>query len=1150
MDYFFNSAAQLNEFNTLVNSFREGSPCGVTGVCDVHKAHFIASLAKEFNDKKILCIVPDEASGERICDDINAMYGNSIASTYPAKDIQLLADVTSSEEYNHKRLSALARILDNKSRILVASAEAALQTTVPLSVFSKRRLTVEAGKTLDTEEFLKHLISIGYNRVSQVEGIGQFSMRGSIIDIYPVGENPIRIELWGDDIDSISYFDTESQRRTDLVDKINIYPAREVLFESTDEAVKAIEELSKRVRSKNAEKIKQNLQHDAENIDMGIYASNSDKYISLAYEKPATVFDYFDSQLGIMCEMSSVKDRATSAHRQHTEDIKLLIENGDICKNLVCYMTDYNEMLSSFAKLNCAYFDLFARQSVDSKIDRIINVSAMQNSAWGGEVKLLCEEINSFTKRGFSVLVLAGTEKTARTLASDLKTAGLSAEYNENPKKLLVGKVWISEGTLTSGFEYPDAKIAVISHIKVNKTTVKAKIRRKKGEQINSLSEIEKGDLVVHVSHGIGKYEGVEQLTVQGAVKDYIKIKYSGSDVLYVPVTQLDLVSRYIGAKEDTSVKLNSLNSIAWQKTRNRVRGAVRVMAQELIELYAKRIEAKGYSFSKDTEWQREFEERFEYRETDDQIKSIDEIKADMERSSPMDRLLCGDVGFGKTEVALRAAFKCVMDSKQVALLVPTTVLALQHYQTIQRRLGTFPMTVELLSRFRTPKQQKEIKNKLRNGEIDIVVGTHSILQKDIEFKDLGLVIIDEEQRFGVTHKEKLKERFVGVDCLSLSATPIPRTLNMAMSGIRDMSVISEPPEDRHPVQTYVIEYDDKIIEQALIKELRRGGQVYYIHNRIETITQCASKIAQLVPEARVGIAHGRMGEEELVEVWRQLLEHEIDILVCTTIIETGVDVQNCNTLIIENAENMGLSQLYQLRGRVGRINRRAYAYFTFARGKVLTEIASKRLEAIREFTQFGSGFRVAMRDLEIRGAGSILGERQHGHMEAVGYDMYLRLLSEEIAKQRGETPPPSPEDCLVDIGIDAHIPESYIESGAQRIEIYRRLASIRTSEDASDIIDEIIDRYGDPPKAVTGLIDVALLRNTAEQLGITEINQRGNLMLFYMKDADVNKVGLLMKEFKGRVMLSAADKPYISVKINQDDPLSVMKNVLSELSS
>ena len=678
---------------------------------------------------------------------------------------------------------------------------------------------------------------------------------------------------------------------------------------------------------------------------------------------------------------------------------------------------------------------------------------------------------------------------------------------------------------------------------------IKKRPRHKEGKQLKDISDLTPGDHVVHIAHGIGVFEGIVKREIQGVVKDYIKIRYAGTDTLFVPVTQLDLVTKYVGVREDAAVRLSKLNSVEWQKTRARVKKAVEDMAKELTELYAKRMQVKGHAFSPDTDWQNDFERRFPYDETDDQLRCIEEIKADMERESPMDRLLCGDVGFGKTEVALRAAFKCVMDGKQCALLCPTTILAWQHYQTVRRRMEGFPVKVDLLSRFRTAREQKQVLDELRRGETDIIIGTHRLVQNDVKFKDLGLCIIDEEQRFGVRHKEKFKEMRANVDVLNLSATPIPRTLNMAMSGIRDMSILEEAPQDRHPVQTYVVEHDWGLVTQAIEREIRRGGQVFYLHNRVESIDSCAYKIQQLVPSARIVTAHGKMNEEQLSAVWRQLLDYEVDILVCTTIIETGVDVPNCNTLIIENADHMGLSQLYQLRGRVGRSNRRAFAYLTFKPDRELSDIATKRLAAIREFTSFGSGFRIAMRDLEIRGAGNILGSQQHGHMEAVGYDMYLKLLSDAVAEQRGEAPTHAATECMVDVRVGAHIPEEYIDNLAQRIDIYKKIAGIQTEEDALDLIDELIDRFGEPPEAVKGLVDVALVRNTASLMGIREISQRGDAVLLYPEVMDMQRAGTLAVKLRGRVMVSAGAKPYITVKIPPgSEPLDTIREALAAM--
>ena len=678
----------------------------------------------------------------------------------------------------------------------------------------------------------------------------------------------------------------------------------------------------------------------------------------------------------------------------------------------------------------------------------------------------------------------------------------------------------------------------LITHRFIAPEGKKHKRKHKAGQEIGSLDELKKGDYVVHEAHGIGIFDGINRITQGGVTKDYIKIKYAKSDVLYVPVTQLDLVSKYIGAAENGGVRLNRLGGSEWQKTRKRVKAAVKDMAKQLTALYAKRMAVKGYAFSPDTDLQNDFERRFEYEETDDQLRCINEIKRDMERETPMDRLLCGDVGFGKTEVALRAAFKCISEGKQCALLVPTTILAMQHYNTIIRRFGEMPVSVGLLNRFVSPKEQARVIADLKCGRLDMVVGTHRLISKDVSFKNIGLVIIDEEQRFGVAQKEKLKEQYPFVDILTLSATPIPRTLNMALSGLRDMSSIDEAPGDRHPVQTYVLEYNLGVITDAINKEIRRGGQVYYLHNRVESIERCAGVLKAKLPDINIGIAHGQMSEDELTDVWRRLVEHEIDLLVCTTIIETGVDVPNANTLIIEEADKMGLAQLHQLRGRVGRSPRRAYAYFCFRRNVQLSDVASKRLEAIREFTEFGSGFKIAMRDLEIRGAGSILGGEQHGNMEAVGYDMYLKLLSQAVNEENGQ---PETEDmpCTVDLNISAHIPESYIESLPARLGIYKRIAAIRTDEDVSDVIDELCDRFGEPPQAVMGLIDVAILRSKAAAADICEITGTSNTAILHINSIKPEAVAKLSEHFGSRFSLNAASTPVYTVRLKAGQKMS-----------
>ncbi|MBR6101105.1 MAG: transcription-repair coupling factor [Ruminococcus sp.] len=1127
------------------------TPAAVTGVSSIHKSLLAMDMAEK---RRVLVICDDEAACTRLVSDINELARRELACIFPAKDLNFAYMEGISREYEHRRIEALSKLTQGSCRIIAASAEAAMQATVPPEKLKEYSFTLSQGSEVAIPDLMKKLISAGYTRTEQVEGQAQFAVRGSIVDIFPVQESrPLRMELWGDEIDSLSYFDTESQRRTDPIDKITVFPSLEIIFGSSDELISKLNALSAGVRGKLTDKIRQHIARDIECAEAGILLSDLDKYYTLAYGGTYTVFDYFDSSDSVcmISEYRSCEEHAKAVTAQLREDIQLLVEDGIMFKKLEGFAVEFPQVMHSALSLPAVFADTFMRQLGDIKIKKLINTDCRQTGVWGGNITHLEEELRSFSEQGYCTVVLAGSEKTLPIICQDLRDDGLDARIMTEDSQILPGVVYLRTGSLSGGFDFPDIGCASITQMKAMTVSRKAKKKRKKGEEIGSLSDIAKGDLVVHTMYGIGRFAGIRNLETNGVKKDYISIQYAGTDVLYVPVTQLDLVSRYIGPRDDGNVKLNKLNSVEWTRTRTRVKAAVRDMADELTKLYAERQKAKGFAFSPDSDWQNDFEQRFDYQETDDQLRAIREIKEDMQKEAPMDRLLCGDVGFGKTEVALRAAFKCVLDSKQCAIMVPTTVLAWQHYQTAIKRFEHFPVKVELLSRFRTPKQQAEVIRGLKRGTVDIVIGTHRLVQKDVEFKDLGLAIIDEEQRFGVAHKEKFKEAFKGVDILTLSATPIPRTLNMALSGIRDMSVIEEPPQDRQPIQTYVIEHDDGVIAQAIFKELRRGGQVYYLHNRVETIHTVTSKLGRLLPDARIGVAHGQMSEAELSEIWRQLIDREIDILVCTTIIETGVDVPNVNTLIIEDADRLGLSQLHQIRGRVGRSSRRAFAYLTFRRGKVLSEVAERRLTAIKEFTQFGSGFHIAMRDLEIRGAGSILSGRQHGHMEAVGYDMYLRLLNEAVAEQQGLEIPHSPEDCLVDISINAYLPEDYIEDLPQRIEAYRRIASIITVEDSRDVLDELIDRYGEPPQSVTGLINVALTRNIASRLRVTQISQRQDRLLFYIKAPEVSQLRALIDKYGDRLRFAEEEKPYFSVRLAKGEKApELMSEVINLLDS
>ncbi|MBQ4539388.1 MAG: transcription-repair coupling factor [Oscillospiraceae bacterium] len=1130
------------QFNTLCKGVSSGkTPFSCVGLSHIHKAHYCAALYGRFSVPSIV-IAPDEPSAVRLFEDIRALLPDKTVLHFPTKEFMLHTTEASSGEYEFIRMGCMES-LKNQKALVVASAEAALQYTIGPEQLSHRSALLKGSFSGGQEGLIQLLHNACYTRCEQVEGVCTYAVRGGIVDFFtPANPEPVRVEFWGDDIDSITFFSPDTQRRGDYADEVMITPAREAL--TPEGGLKPLLQSLIPLQKKN-EAAKNELDRMIAALDSEISTGSLDRLLPVLYERPYTLFDHLpEDGLVMLSDPAACRESLDSANWQLNQDVTALIEDGVCFAGCDRFSGDFDDLLCEISDRRSVVMDTFARSIPDLKLRGLLNIHAIALAPWGGELSHLLEDIRPYLSQDYSVTVLLPTQRGCETLVRDLVSEGIPAQYSAIPDGK-PGTVTATDLTISAGFEYPDEKMAVISHARAAAPPRRLKAKRRAGDAIRSLSDLTSGDYVVHATHGIGVFSGIVKREVLGVPKDYIKIRYHGTDTLFVPVTQLDLVSKYIGKSEDGIVKLSRLGSPEWQKTRARVRKAVADMADELTELYKKRLNAQGFQFSPDGDWQRDFELRFPYEETDDQLRCIAEIKQDMESTRPMDRLLCGDVGFGKTEVALRAAFKCVNDSKQCAVLVPTTILAWQHYQTFIKRMEGFPINVEILSRFRTPKQQEEIIRKLRRGEVDIVIGTHRLLQKDVEYKDLGLCIIDEEQRFGVAHKERFKQLRESVDVLTLSATPIPRTLSMAMSGIRDMSIIEEAPQDRHPVQTYVIEHDWAIIADALKRELRRGGQAFYLHNRTETIDICAGRLRELLPDARIAVAHGKMTEQQLSAIWQSLVDRETDILVCTTIIETGVDVPNCNTLIIENADNMGLSQLYQLRGRVGRSTRRAFAYLTFRPMKALTEIAAKRLNAIKEFTSFGSGFRIAMRDMEIRGAGSVLGAQQHGHMEAVGYEMYLRLLSEAVAESRGE-PIQKANECQVDIPIAAHIPEDYIDSLALRLDVYKKIAAVTCQEDASDVLDELIDRFGEPPKTVSGLIEVALVRNRAAAIGVKEISQRNDQMLFFFERIDPMLAATVATTLKGRVLVNAGEKPYISVRMkNARDSLAVIAETL-----
>ena len=1137
---FLDSVLRENkEFKALSQALDHGSRCAVSGVSGVHKANIISTLCR-LKGVRAFCAAQNEQEAQKLANDLSSMGLSALV--YPKKDFLFVSSLIESHEYEHQRLSVLSKALSKDYDVIISTLDAAAQYTIPRETLRSVSRTLKPGTEIPMEELEKALVLLGYERCEVVEGSGQFSVRGGIADLFmPDAEHPVRIEFFGDEIDTLNYFDVDTQRRTEYCEEISLTPSCEILVSDKALLADKIRKRASSLRSQHSEKAKEILHKDADVLSTGLSLHSLDKYISLVYDAPETLFDYLDDNaLIFVSEFNNCKERAKSVAFHMKEEILALLQDGVLCKGLDTYSLDFSESMNRLLSRPLLFLDSFSHSSYDTPLEALVTINARSLSPWNGQSTLLIDDLRDIGYESYAVAILAGSEKGAENLTELLNEKGITARYASSAESIRHGEVVVLPGQLTTGLEYPAQRFILYTHSQVSAAPQKKRRKTpKNAKAVYSLSELSPGEYVVHTIHGIGIYKGIRKMEVQGVCKDYIQIEYAKGDMLYVPVTQLDLVAKYIGPKENSRVKLNRLGSQEWKKAKRRVKAAAREMAKELIELYSQRIKTKGYAFSSDTEWQRDFEAGFEYEETDDQLRCAEEIKGDMESSAPMDRLLCGDVGFGKTEVALRAAFKCVSDSKQCALLCPTTILAWQHYQTVLSRFDNYPIRVEILSRFRSPKEQKVILEKLRRGEIDMIIGTHRLVQKDVEFRDLGLVIIDEEQRFGVAQKEHFKEMRKNVDVLTLSATPIPRTLNMAMSGIRDMSVLEEAPQNRHPVQTYVLEYDPAVLHEAIRRELLRGGQVFYLHNNVDSISAKAVRISEAIPEAQVAVGHGKMSEQELSEVWRRMLSGEVNVLVCTTIIETGVDIPNANTLIIENADRYGLSQLHQIRGRVGRSPRRAYAYFTYNGGKVLSDISQKRLTAIREFTEFGSGFKSAMRDLELRGAGNILGAQQHGHMEDVGYDMYLKLLGDAVKEEKGEMPvADEAPDCLIDLPIEAHIPESYIESLGGRLDAYRRIADIRTNDDAMDVIDELLDRYGDLPKAVMGLVDVALIRQKAIDRGIYEIRQHDKNLLLYIADIRSEAVAKTISALKGRALLSAGSKPYISVRTEKSQSL------------
>ena len=1155
---------QLNTIPEVAELIRRvdggGCPAAVTGLQPVQRACVGAAVARA-SRRSAVFVCGDEREVRQLAGDLETLMGVRPVILL-SREWQLRPGAVASREWERSRLAALYDMARGEAAVVVATADALMQRTLPPKLLNSLAVTLKTGGRADLKVLAESLLSAGYTRCDQVEGVGQFALRGGILDVFsPLMDQPVRCEFFDDEIDSMGSFDPATQRRTANVTSALLLPAAEVLPSAvpggaTDLAERLLRLAEKLEKKPRTVETAAQLREDAQRLQNGAEVGGLDRYLAAVYPKAAAGVHYLPAEsLVFLCESGRVDERVKNTLLQNKQDVEALLEAGVMAG-------EYGKLLLSAEELYTALEDhpVVMMESLPTSrrplVPRgLLGMTARQLSSYGGSLETAVTDLEHYRGSGSAVLVLCGGESRANNLQRLLEERRIPAVLDlKNAGMPEPGEVRISMGALSAGCEWPTIHLAVLTEGQLTGTVRKrAKLKKESSRQkIQSYTDLSPGDLVVHVHHGVGRFAGIQRMPVDGVEKDYIKIDYAGGDCLYVPVTQLDQVSKYIGGGEDQErARLNKLGGTEWAKQKTRAKKAAKDLAKGLTQLYAERQKRPGFAFSPDSPWQQEFEEAFPYAETDDQLRAIAEIKADMERPRPMDRLLCGDVGYGKTEVALRAVMKCVLDGKQAAILVPTTVLAQQHYATAVGRFRDFPVKIEVLSRFTTAKEQKRILSAARSGGVDLLIGTHKLLQKSVEFKDLGLLIIDEEQRFGVTHKERLKEISRQVDVLTLSATPIPRTLNMALSGLRDMSTIEEPPADRQPVQTYVLEHDWALLEDAMRRELSRGGQVYYLHNRVETIDLTASRIQKLLgPEVRVVTGHGKMGERELSAVMQAMVDGEADILVCTTIIETGIDIPNVNTLIIEDADRMGLSQLHQIRGRIGRSVRRAYAYLTFRRGKVLQENAAKRLAAIREYVEFGSGFKVAMRDLEIRGAGNLLGPEQSGYLMTVGYDLYLKLLEEAVLEEQGQEKQIETE-CSADLTVNAHIPDRYVPSPEQRMDLYRRIAAIRSDEDASDLLDEMLDRYGEAPKSVLALLDVALLRAAAARSGVADISQRKDVLKFtlgvFRPEALVTVCGL--HKYKGRLTIAAGDTPALTLKLSPGaDVLETARTLVEDL--
>lgn len=1131
------------KFNDFIKNIEnKKSPIAISGLTGVAEVSVLSSVVEKIK-RPILVITYNEVQAQKLVNDFKFFTDKAIF--LPKKEIVTYDYVAESKNLPFERIGVLNQIYKNQSVIIVTSIETIKQKIISKKALYKNVLNFKIGDRCNLEELKQKLVNLGYERFELIDGRGEFSIRGGIIDISTSETTGVRIELWGDEVDSIRSFNIISQRSIGNIEKVEIFPAHEYILETSIENV--VKNIKETVYSEN---LTDKVEKDLEQIRNGEYISKIDRYFNSFYKEQETILEYLsDKYLVLIDELNKVTQRSENIEVDNENTIKALIEKERIIPDSLKNYIETDDFKVKLQKHQTIYLDKLDN-SYKNGIEKY-DFKFKELNYFKSGIDLFINDIINFKKENKKVYIVIETKEKADKIAKLLEENNITSIYQENLNQTIItkdtGTVTITLGKLSSGFFSLDLNQIVM--VASELVEAKRNSKRRKNETFTQgekivFADLKVGDYVVHRKYGIGIYIGVNTIKADGITRDYIKLKYSGDDILYIPTSSLDEIRKYVGG-EEINLKLNKLGSKDWEKTTAKVKKNLRAVAKELIELYARREKSRGYAFSKDTEWQKQFEEAFPYVETDDQLRSIDEVKKDMEKEKPMDRLLCGDVGYGKTEVAIRAAFKAVMDHKQVVYLAPTTVLAKQQYETFKERMKDFPIKVDLLNRFRTTKDKNRIIKELKLGDIDIVVGTHKLLGKEVEFKDLGLLIIDEEHRFGVKAKEKIKEYKTNVDVLTMTATPIPRTLHMSIVGVRDMSVIYEPPQNRKPVQTYVLEYDAEVVKEAITKELEREGQVFYLFNKVEDIMLKADKISRLVPEARVGFAHGKMTGTEIEDIMNDFVDGTINVLVSTTILESGIDIPNANTIIIENADRMGLAQLYQLRGRVGRSDRQGYAYITYRKNKMLSEIADKRLKAIKEFTEFGSGFKIAMRDLEIRGAGSLIGEIQHGHLEEVGYDTYCRIL-EEVLKEEQGLDVEEEIDCQIDLNVTSYIPDDYICDQNQKIEIYQDIALCKTEEDIGNVIDEMIDRFGNMPNEIENLLEISRIKELAKSKYMTKIQSKGNAVVFTYDNNkfDNNSLSDLIKKYGNRIKFSSGIKPMITLKIEKTGEKELLQEV------